>query len=81
MTNNGYAYFAEALVFAHGPQALCEAKRHATLCAKSGDMDMAAHWQATISVLREHCEQPARKASRPHAGPHVSLECCNEQAA
>lgn len=52
MTNHGYAHFAEALVFAHGPHALGEAIRHAELCARSGDMDMAAHWQATIKEVR-----------------------------
>ncbi len=48
MTNNGYQHFAEALVFAHGPEALSEAMRHANFCLKQGDTDMAAHWQATI---------------------------------
>ena len=53
MTNPGYTHFAEALVFAHGPQALHEAIRHAELCARQGDMDMAAHWQATILQVRD----------------------------
>ena len=53
MTNPGYTHFAEALVFAHGPLALREAIRHAELCARQGDMDMAAHWQATIAEVRE----------------------------
>jgi hypothetical protein len=52
MTNNGYQHFAEALVFAHGPGALREAIRHADLCLKQGDSDMAAHWQATIDEVR-----------------------------
>lgn len=52
MTNNGYQHFAEALIFAHGPQALREAIRHADLCARTGDTDMAAHWQATIDQVR-----------------------------
>ena len=52
MTNPGYTHFAEALVFAHGPQALREAIRHADLCARQGDLDMAAHWQATIEEVR-----------------------------
>jgi hypothetical protein len=52
MTNNGYQHFAEALVFAHGPQALREAIRHAELCLKQGDTDMAAHWHATIQTMR-----------------------------
>ena len=53
MTDTGYTHFAEALVFAHGPQALREAMRHAELCARQGDMDMAAHWQATIVQVRD----------------------------
>lgn len=52
MTNNGYQHFAEALVFAHGPNALNEAIRHADFCLKQGDTDMAAHWQATIEEVR-----------------------------
>jgi hypothetical protein len=52
MTNPGYQHFAEALVFAHGPQALREAMRHAELCNKQGDTDMAAHWHATIEHVR-----------------------------
>lgn len=52
MTNNGYAHFAEALVFAHGPKALTEAMRHAELARKSGDEDMAEHWQNTIREVR-----------------------------
>jgi hypothetical protein len=53
MTNIGYQHFADALVFAHGPQALHEAIRHAELCLKQGDTDMAAHWQATIKEVRQ----------------------------
>ena len=53
MTTPGYTHFAEALVFAHGPLALHEAIRHAELCARQGDMDMAAHWQATILQVRD----------------------------
>jgi hypothetical protein len=52
MTNNGYQHFAEALVFAHGPQAMREAIRHAEFCLKQGDTDMAAHWHATIEEMR-----------------------------
>jgi hypothetical protein len=53
MTNTGYQHFADALVFAHGPSALREAIRHAELCLKQGDTDMAAHWQATIKEVRQ----------------------------
>jgi hypothetical protein len=53
MTNTGYQHFADALVFAHGPQrALGEAIKHADFCLKQGDTDMAAHWQATIREVR-----------------------------
>jgi hypothetical protein len=63
MTNNGYQHFAEALVFAHGPGALREAIRHADFCLKQGDTDMAAHWQATITEVRNFrspvpCKEP-----------------------
>lgn len=66
MTNTGYAHFAEALVFAHGPRALGEAIRHAELCTRSGDTDMAAHWQATIAEVRANhsaSQPPGRPAS------------------
>jgi hypothetical protein len=52
MLMTGYQHFADALVFAHGPKALAEATRHAELCMKQGDTDMAAHWQATITEVR-----------------------------
>ena len=32
MTQSGYAHFADALLFVHGPYALKEAARHAELC-------------------------------------------------
>jgi hypothetical protein len=41
---NGYTHFAEALIFAHGPQAACEAALHAQLCERSGDAKSAARW-------------------------------------
>jgi hypothetical protein len=63
MTNNGYQHFAEALVFAHGPGALREALRHADFCLKQGDTDMAAHWQATIDVVRN--DKRAALAKKP----------------
>jgi hypothetical protein len=52
MTQHGYAHFADALVFVHGPQALAEATRHAQLCMRSGDQEMAAHWLSTIEYVR-----------------------------
>ena len=45
MVNTGYAHFAEALVFAHGKQALGEAARHALLCERSGDTETAETWR------------------------------------
>jgi hypothetical protein len=52
MTQHGYAHFADALVFVHGPHALAEATRHAQLCMRSGDQEMAAHWLSTIEYVR-----------------------------
>ncbi len=51
MTQNGYAHFAEALVFVHGPQAFAEAARHAELCERSGDMETAARWRKTMRLV------------------------------
>jgi hypothetical protein len=48
MTQNGFAYFADALVFVHGPMALAEAARHAELCERIGDMETAARWRQTM---------------------------------
>jgi hypothetical protein len=53
MTNAGYTHFAEALVFVHGPRAIYEACRHAELARRTGDEDMAAHWQATLVQLKQ----------------------------
>jgi hypothetical protein len=59
---NGFAHFAEALVFAHGPRAACEAALHAQLCEKSGDAQSAARWrklQAQVTSFElsslKHC--------------------------
>jgi hypothetical protein len=52
MTQDRYAHFADALVFVHGPLASHEAARHAELCLKQGDTDMAAHWRATLDAVR-----------------------------
>ena len=61
--NNGYAHFAEALVFVHGPRAMSEACRHAELARRTGDEDMAAHWQATLMELKHHpLSQPRQSA-------------------
>ena len=53
MTQTGYAHFAEALMFVHGPSALHEAARHAELCERSGDMETAARWRKTMMLVRE----------------------------
>lgn len=63
MTLNGYAHFADALVFVHGNLALTEAARHAELCEKSGDMDTAARWRKTMNLVRQHGPQPAYHCS------------------
>jgi hypothetical protein len=52
MIDNRYVHFADALVFVHGPRASHEAARHAELCLKQGDTDMAAHWRATLDAVK-----------------------------
>jgi hypothetical protein len=52
MMQNGYSHFAEALVFVHGTRAVAEAARHAELCLKQGDTEMAAHWHTTLKAVR-----------------------------
>jgi hypothetical protein len=52
MMTNGYAHFAEALVFAHGQKAEAEAAMHAILCEKSGDMETAETWRKVQSALK-----------------------------
>jgi hypothetical protein len=52
MMTNGYAHFAEALVFAQGPKAEAEAAKHAILCEKSGDMETAETWRKVQSALK-----------------------------
>lgn len=51
MTQNGFAHFADALVFVHGHNALAEAARHAEICERSGDMETAARWRRTMSHI------------------------------
>jgi hypothetical protein len=54
MENTGFTHFAEALIFAHGNKAACEAARHAALCEKSGDTETAETWrnlQAQVSKI------------------------------
>jgi hypothetical protein len=52
MMTNGYAHFAEALVFAKGAKAEAEAAMHAILCEKSGDMETAETWRKVQSALK-----------------------------
>jgi len=52
MNQNGFAFFADALVFVHGPRALAEAARHAELCERSGDMESAARWRRTMAHVK-----------------------------
>jgi len=61
MLNNGYAHFADALVFVHGNRAAGEAARHALLCEKSGDTETAAYWrklQRELAIRQEKHELP-----------------------
>jgi hypothetical protein len=52
MNQNGFAYFADALVFVHGPRALAEAARHAELCERSGDMESADRWRRAMAHVK-----------------------------
>jgi hypothetical protein len=52
MTPNGFAHFADALVFVHGHKALAEAARHAELCERSGDMETAARWRRAMAHVK-----------------------------
>jgi hypothetical protein len=63
MTNAGYTPFAEALVFVHGPRAIYEACRHAELARRTGDEDMAAHWQAALVELKQFNPTDTRRAA------------------
>jgi hypothetical protein len=57
MTQDGFAHFAEALVFVHGHRALAEASRHAELCERSGDMETAARWRRTMTLVKSSTKQ------------------------
>ena len=57
MTQDGFAHFAEALVFVHGPLAFAEAARHAELCERSGDMETAARWRRTMTLVKSSPKQ------------------------
>lgn len=57
MTQNGFAYFADALVFVHGPKALAEAARHAELCERAGDMETAARWRHAMAHVNDLAKQ------------------------
>jgi hypothetical protein len=63
MNAAGYTHFAEALVFVHGTRALSEASRHAELARRTGDEDMAAHWQATLVELKHFTTPEPRRAA------------------
>jgi hypothetical protein len=63
MTEAGYAHFADALIFVHGPRALAEAARHAELSERTGDMETAARFRKAMRLVqgqgpgtnRKHC--------------------------
>ena len=52
MTQNGFAHFADALVFVHGHKALAEAARHAELCERAGDMETAGRWRRAMDHVK-----------------------------
>ena len=66
MINTGYAHLAEALVFAHGKQALVEAARHAMLCERSGDTETADTWRKIQNQVKVQMTNPS----------YEQLRCC-----
>lgn len=64
MVNTGYAHFAEALVFAHGKQALGEAARHALLCERSGDTETADTWRKIQNEVKVQMTNPSYEQLR-----------------
>ena len=50
--NQGHDQFAEALIFVHGSRAQMEAARHAILCEKSGDTEIAEEWRKVQRAIR-----------------------------
>ncbi|MDE2445657.1 MAG: hypothetical protein KGO94_05725 [Alphaproteobacteria bacterium] len=67
MVNSGYSHFAEALVFAHGKQALSEAARHAQLCERSGDTETAETWRKIQAQVKFQMAHPSYEQLRPCA--------------
>ena len=63
MENTGYSHFAEALVFAHGPRAACEAARHAQLCERSGDTETADTWRKIQAQVASIELSPMRRCA------------------
>ena len=61
MTPNGFAHFADALVFVHGQKALAEAARHAELCERAGDMETAARWRRAMVHVKTVTSGTKRK--------------------
>ena len=64
MVNTGYAHFAEALVFAHGKQALGEAARHALLFERSGDTETAETWRKIQNEVKQQFANPSYEQLR-----------------
>lgn len=62
MLQRSYDHLAEALVFVHGRGAAAEAARHAILCEKSGETDVADTWRRVQSAVVEL--QDRRRANR-----------------
>lgn len=60
MVTQDLSQFAEALVFVHGSRAESEAARHAALCERSGDSDIAETWRNVQRAVRDY--QPRQAA-------------------
>jgi hypothetical protein len=60
--NKNLNHFAEALVFVHGARAESEAARHALLCERSGDTEIAATWRRLQQAVR-NLKRPVRCAA------------------
>ena len=57
--NQDLYQFAEALVFVHGNRAESEAARHAALCERSGDSEIAETWRHVQRAVRDYCPRQA----------------------
>jgi hypothetical protein len=58
-----YSKLAEALLFAHGDNAQCEARRMADMYEKTGHPAAASQWRETLTAVKFAKEQLIRAAA------------------